>query len=262
MQNPTTYFFEQANNPPNEYKDKIDDFVSKLLDTKKCVVCKEDFDLQERMPRILVHCGHTFCTSCIINFYRNNKVRCPLCLKLIKNIEYLERIPINHTIFTKLAEQLNEENKKQGQQELDIPQQLYSLFEASLQPPQQYYQRQPGQPNIDEETGLEFCQIHFERIKHFFCGGHQETCCRVCSEYQHQNCQIIDLYDVGNIQEFLQQYGQYKGNQGEQENDDEDNDDDNDNDDNDDDDDDDDYEDEEEDDDENYEDEEADNRSI
>lgn len=34
-----------------------------------------------------------------------------MCLKLIRNIETIERLPINHTIFAKMAEVENEKNK-------------------------------------------------------------------------------------------------------------------------------------------------------
>lgn len=93
------------------------------------------------MPRILsiiliilkikVHCGHTFCTKCLVNFYRNNRVRCPLCLKLIKNLDTIDRIPVNHTIFTKMAEKLNKKNRFCGEEEINIPAALMAQFEAS-----------------------------------------------------------------------------------------------------------------------------------
>ena len=114
IENPTSFFFSQAANPTQEYRPQIDLLVSTLIDMKKCVLCKQDYTLTDRIPRILIHCGHTFCTPCLRNFYRNLRIRCPLCLKLVKNIEFLERLPVNHTIFTKIAEELNEKNKLQG----------------------------------------------------------------------------------------------------------------------------------------------------
>ena len=59
------------------------------------------------MPRILIHCGHTFCTECLIKFHKNYRVRCPLCLKLIRNIDIIDRLPINHTIFHNICTQIN-----------------------------------------------------------------------------------------------------------------------------------------------------------
>ena len=41
---------------------QINEFLKNLIDLKKCVLCKFDYNLEERMPRIMIHCGHTFCT--------------------------------------------------------------------------------------------------------------------------------------------------------------------------------------------------------
>lgn len=38
---------------------------------------------------------------------------------------------------------------------------------------------------VDPESGLEFCEFHNDRVKHFFCMKHKATCCRVCSEMIH-----------------------------------------------------------------------------
>lgn len=31
-------------------------------------------------------------------------MRCPMCLKLVKHVDSIERIPLNHTIYTHLVE--------------------------------------------------------------------------------------------------------------------------------------------------------------
>jgi hypothetical protein len=112
--NPTAYFMQQSEATSTEFKEKINEFVSKLINLKSCVLCKEDFNFSERIPRILIHCGHTFCSSCLSNFHKNNRVRCPMCLKLIKHIDSIERLPVNHTIFSRLAEEQREKNQKEG----------------------------------------------------------------------------------------------------------------------------------------------------
>jgi hypothetical protein len=61
---------------------------------KSCVLCKNDFNMKDRLPRILIHCGHTICHSCLLNFYKNRRVRCPLCLKLIKHLDSVDRLPV------------------------------------------------------------------------------------------------------------------------------------------------------------------------
>ena len=70
LQNPTTYFFKQAENPPDLYGEEINEFVSKLINKKTCLLCRQDYTISDRLPRILIHCGHTFCTPCLTNFYQ------------------------------------------------------------------------------------------------------------------------------------------------------------------------------------------------
>ena len=106
---PTAYFLNQQAETSKETRDKINDYVKKLINLKGCVLCKEDYDFGERIPRILVHCGHTICTLCLQNFHKNRRARCPLCLKLIKNINTLDRLPVNHTIFSKMMEDRKDE---------------------------------------------------------------------------------------------------------------------------------------------------------
>ena len=39
------------------------DYESRKMSS--CVFCGEKYNVGERIPRILVHCGHTFCTECL-----------------------------------------------------------------------------------------------------------------------------------------------------------------------------------------------------
>lgn len=110
--NPTAFFLNQSTETSKETKDKINEYVKKLLNLNDCVLCKQNYNFTDRIPRILVHCGHTICTACLKNFHKNRRVRCPLCLKLIKNIETLDRLPVNHTIFQKMMEERKEEFHK------------------------------------------------------------------------------------------------------------------------------------------------------
>lgn len=69
LENPTTFFFKQAENPPDLYRDEIEQFVGRLLDKDNCPLCKKEYDTIEHIPRIMIHCGHTFCTPCLKKFY-------------------------------------------------------------------------------------------------------------------------------------------------------------------------------------------------
>lgn len=41
LENPTTFFFKQAENPPDLYRKEIDEFASRLLDKDSCPLCKK-----------------------------------------------------------------------------------------------------------------------------------------------------------------------------------------------------------------------------
>ena len=71
--------------PKRGRKKLVHDYASRGLDI--CGVCKMKYNLGDRIPRILVHCGHTFCTSCLIRYYHVDHIRCPYCKKLINNIK-------------------------------------------------------------------------------------------------------------------------------------------------------------------------------
>jgi len=64
-----------------------------------CHFCGLRFNVGERIPRIIIGCGHTFCTSCLSYFLRNNRIRCPLCRKLLKGVDSVDKLPLNFNIL-------------------------------------------------------------------------------------------------------------------------------------------------------------------
>ena len=64
-----------------------------------CHFCGLKFNVGERIPRIIVGCGHTFCTSCLSYFLRNNRIRCPMCRKLLKGVDSVDKLPLNFNIL-------------------------------------------------------------------------------------------------------------------------------------------------------------------
>jgi len=145
------------------------DYHSRKLDF--CHFCGEDYNVGSRIPRILVHCGHTFCTECLTNeLFRNFRVRCPICKKLVKNLETPERLPLNINI-------------------------LYEVVETDPQ---------LSSIDFDENTldgGLaddKLCQPHNLRIKHFYCSNHRTIFCRECIQVDHteEKCFVVDLYEI------------------------------------------------------------------
>jgi hypothetical protein len=66
---------------PEQAKPKVD-YTVRGMDL--CYFCGLKYNVGERIPRILVHCGHTLCTECLSQLHHNFRVRCPICRKLIK----------------------------------------------------------------------------------------------------------------------------------------------------------------------------------
>jgi len=64
-----------------------------------CHFCGLHFNVGERIPRIIIGCGHTFCTSCLSYFLRNNRIRCPMCRKLLKGVDSVDKLPLNFNIL-------------------------------------------------------------------------------------------------------------------------------------------------------------------
>lgn len=38
-----------------------------------CYFCGENFNVGEKIPRIMIHCGHTFCTECLNVLHHRGK---------------------------------------------------------------------------------------------------------------------------------------------------------------------------------------------
>merc|ERR1719284_2135404 len=89
-------------NQPNSSSIMNLDYESRGLDI--CQFCAKRYNVGERIPRILVHCGHTLCTSCIQQLHHQDRVRCPICRKLIKQLDSAERLPLNINILYEVVE--------------------------------------------------------------------------------------------------------------------------------------------------------------
>ena len=104
----------------------------------ECSICLEKYDKKEKLPRILT-CGHTFCTSCLIKIKEknkpDNKIKCPLDLKIEYDKSKIEEIPINRVIVDlldlNLPEKLSEDKNKADKNKnlfLNVKSKLQSLF--------------------------------------------------------------------------------------------------------------------------------------
>jgi len=163
------------------------DYESRGLNA--CHFCGLKFNVGERIPRIIVGCGHTFCTSCLGYFLRNNRIRCPMCRKLLKGVESVDKLPLNFNILYEVVTQdplLSRVN-----------------FEKCLN-------ADPDMYHDDETYERDFapymCQKHEHRIKHFYCSEHPSIFCRECIKDLHnlEACFVVDLYEIEKMRKLQQ----------------------------------------------------------
>lgn len=126
-----------------------------------------------------------------------------MCLKLVKHIDSMDRLPINHTVFAHLVEKNNKKCEEENRTPIikDASIYLYSEFEKV----QKEAHRLENPTKIDPSSGIPFCVFHPERVEHFYCKSHlviqslmQSSGCRVCIEIGHSkpDCDVLDLYTV------------------------------------------------------------------
>ena len=140
------------------------DYKTRGLDF--CYFCGEKFNVGEKIPRILIHCGHTFCTECLTQIHHNYRVRCPICRKLVKQVESVDKLPLNFNI-------------------------LYEIVERD------YILRDI---NFEDESCIDclLCEKHDQRVQHFYCSNHLTVFCRECIKEDHtdERCFVVDLYEI------------------------------------------------------------------
>ena len=80
-------------------------------DETKCPSCKQLYNEDIRVPRILLNCGHTICSNCISSSINSPSIlKCPEDLTEYPNISSLSSFPINKALM-KLLHKISENNK-------------------------------------------------------------------------------------------------------------------------------------------------------
>ncbi|XP_045581217.1 E3 ubiquitin-protein ligase TRIM21 isoform X2 [Procambarus clarkii] len=73
--------------------------ADKKDDPGDCKVCFMRFDTEVRRPRMLVSCGHSFCSICITNMIKDNStILCPSC-RTEQALTEAEQLPINFALL-------------------------------------------------------------------------------------------------------------------------------------------------------------------
>ena len=77
------------------------------MDCLRCPACNNnytDFDRQERLPRVLIGCGHTFCQACITSAHNLDRVICRQCSRSSTCVTS-DSLPVNETLLALMREQ-------------------------------------------------------------------------------------------------------------------------------------------------------------
>jgi hypothetical protein len=153
--------------------DEQDTYTARRLNT--CGVCKQIYNIGDRIPRIVVNCGHTYCTSCLLKYFHKGKVRCPNCSKLVKDLNSVEQLPLNISIFTEI---------------IDVDKNLLSMLDMD-----------------NANSYISFCEYHPEKQRHFYCSYHLINFCRECIKIDHREhrCCVVDMYDVNKLYQLNEQ---------------------------------------------------------
>ncbi len=146
--------------------------------------------------------------------YKNLAIKCMLCKKVVKKLEKIDNLPVNHTImirltkeqkasecleFEKKAQEIigkDEDNKilgqglsieqqrKQAQKDINIltKDQIFLNME-SIQKFDNFLALREEQNQ--EEEQLEYCGYHEDKVKHYYCMFHKSLSCRICAEMMH-----------------------------------------------------------------------------
>lgn len=94
-----------------------------------------------------------------------------MCLKLVKQIDSIDRLPINHTIYAHLVQKEAALLEAQGKTHpvRDASVFLFGEFERV----QKEAHMQDNPQKIDPDSGLPFCVFHNDRVEHFYCEAHK-----------------------------------------------------------------------------------------
>ena len=177
---PAKFFLYQDRLLTHEERQRASEYSAQILNLKTCPICDCDYNLSANAPRILIHCGHTVCTACLYLFFKDQRIRCPLCSKIIKRLRFIEILPLNHQIF----------NMLNGH----IPSDQIDPLNSALKLPSEMTEELAEK----EEYEYPLCEVHTDRYKHFICMHHNALLCRACITEELHCCEynIVDLYSL------------------------------------------------------------------
>ena len=138
---------------------------------RKCPLCKNLYNNQERIPRILLQCGHTICEKCIKNFLDNPPLKCPEDQTEYKDIDSINQFPINKALM-KILKKINETKNNSSLKGFYTSREGRKVIDS-------FKMLSSSKKNIEEE----FCKEHKNRKLEIIC---LEDRCKICT-----NCAIF-----------------------------------------------------------------------
>lgn len=94
-----------------------------------------------------------------------------MCLKLVKQLDKIDRLPINHTIFASVVKREQERAERENRTHAIKDPAVYLFGEFERVQKEAHMQENPQK--IDPDSGLPFCVFHNDRVEHFYCEAHK-----------------------------------------------------------------------------------------
>ena len=120
------------------------------IEDLKCMICNELFNELNRIPRLLISCGHTYCQECLNSLHSRGDLKSIVCPedKTCYTFNKIEELPKNITLMKLIS------RKKIVSFRTNIitTNSLYNLFNNRLQTPPNILSNQAGS-NFNSDCG-------------------------------------------------------------------------------------------------------------
>ena len=170
-------------------------------DETRCPLCKQQYDEDIRVPRILLNCGHTICSSCITSSINSSiELKCPEDNTEYKDIS-LSSFPINKALI-RLLQKISESKNLNISKESSLTK-ILNIKTPKTSPKKELHNARESRINLENlklasSKKCEKCADHPSRNLEIIC---LEDICKICT-----NCAIFGKHKnhhVINIDEFV-----------------------------------------------------------
>jgi hypothetical protein len=178
-------------------------------DETKCPLCKQLYNEDIRIPRILLNCGHTICSNCISNYINSSSIlKCPEDSTEYQNISSVSSFPVNKALI-KLLHKISE-NKKLKEKNSNLNLNLIKNFSIPSPISSPIKGLNTSRNNTKNIESLKIITLSSSKNNNLKCNEHPnrklemiclEEICKICT-----NCAIFGRHknhNVINIDEFI-----------------------------------------------------------